>query len=389
MRCGITLFIQAYQDWDRFEAAERGEPVPALDPAADATRFQEEIESALELEDLGFDSLWTVEHHVSPYTMVTNPIQLLTFFAGATSRMDVGTMVAVLPWHHPLRMAEDITMLQYALRGRTPYIGFGRGAGRREFRQLGLKMEESKERFSESVDIVKLALSQESFSYAGEYYNFENITMRPRPRDAQQIIDNLHFSWGTPSSAPVGARHGLKPLIIPQKPWAEYVDDLASFSAARSEVGLEPVRPRIHMNAICAETEEEARALAYEFVPQYADSAARNYETAGGHFASIKGYEHYAAIAEAAGGDKDAVVDNMAQTYLDNHLWGTPEQCIAKLQKIADLFHPEEFMLVMRFGNMPREVADKSTALFAREVLPAVHEFAVREPITYQVPAGV
>ena len=128
MRCGMTLFIQGYEDWDRYLARERGEAVPDLDPELDRQRLSGEIETALMAEDLGFDSLWTVEHHVSPYTMVPNPVQLLTFFAGATTRMDMGTMVVVLPWHHPLRVAEDITLLQYALRGRTPFIGFGRGA---------------------------------------------------------------------------------------------------------------------------------------------------------------------------------------------------------------------------------------------------------------------
>src|ERR1700749_5127391 len=127
--------------------------------------------------------------------MTPNPIQLLTFFAGATSRIDMGTMVVVLPWHHPLRVAEDITMLQYALRGRTPYIGFGRGAARREFRQLGVDMNESKDRFAEAIQIVQLAVRNERFSFHGEHYQFEDVTMRPRPRDAQQLLDAMHFSW--------------------------------------------------------------------------------------------------------------------------------------------------------------------------------------------------
>ena len=161
MHCGMTLFIQGYEDWDRYLARERGEDVPDLDPELDRQRLSGEIETALMAEDLGFDSLWTVEHHVSPYTMIPNPVQLLTFFAGATSRMDMGTMVVVLPWHHPLRVAEDITLLQYALRGRTPYIGFGRGAARREFRQLGFDMNQSKDVFAESIEVVKRALTQE------------------------------------------------------------------------------------------------------------------------------------------------------------------------------------------------------------------------------------
>ena len=170
MRCGVTLYIQGYQDWDRYEAAERGEKVAPLDPQLDIVRFSEELDSALQLEDLGYDSIWTVEHHVSPYTMIPNPIQLLTFFAGATKRIDVGTMVVVLPWHHPLRVAEDMTLLQYALRGRQAYIGFGRGAARREFGQLGFDMNQSRERFVESVGLIRQALSQEAFTHNGEFY---------------------------------------------------------------------------------------------------------------------------------------------------------------------------------------------------------------------------
>src|SRR6195952_3652168 len=170
MRGGMTLFIQGYEDWDRYLARERGEAVPDLDPELDRRRLSGEIETALMAEDLGFDSLWTVEHHVSPYTMIPNPVQLLTFFAGATKKMDMGTMVVVLPWHHPLRVAEDITLLQYALRGRTPHIGFGRGAARREFRQLGFDMNDSKDVFAESIEVVKRALTQEVFSFEGEHF---------------------------------------------------------------------------------------------------------------------------------------------------------------------------------------------------------------------------
>ena len=64
---------------------------------------------------LGFDALWTIEHHFTPYTMVTNPLQLLTYLAGTTSNVDLGTMVVVAPWHNPVRIAEDIVMLDSLL----------------------------------------------------------------------------------------------------------------------------------------------------------------------------------------------------------------------------------------------------------------------------------
>jgi alkanesulfonate monooxygenase SsuD/methylene tetrahydromethanopterin reductase-like flavin-dependent oxidoreductase (luciferase family) len=382
----MTMYFQNYADWERYEAREKGENAPLLDPARDAKRYGEELDAALLAEAQGWDSVWLVEHHVSPYTMTTNPLQLLSFIAGATTRIDVGTMVVVLPWHHPLRVAEDITMLQYVLRGRTPYIGFGRGAAIREFRQLGFDMNESRGRFDEAIQVVKLALTEESFSFHGKHYNFDNVTMRPRPRDPQQLIENFHFSWGSPASAPIGAKFGLKPLIIPQRPWAEYRADLEVFAHTRAEAGYGPARPRIHMNVFCAETEAEAEEHARQFIPQYADSARRNYQLDLGHFASTKGYEHYATQSVALN-DTGNAARAMGDAYLANHVWGTPDQCVEKMRAISDAFHPEEYMLVMRYGDMPADVAAKHTDLFAREVLPAVQAIPVLEPLDFRLTA--
>jgi alkanesulfonate monooxygenase SsuD/methylene tetrahydromethanopterin reductase-like flavin-dependent oxidoreductase (luciferase family) len=382
VRIGMTLYIQRYNDWERYNAAE-DDPAHAqpIDPDADAKRYREELDQALLAEDQGFDSIWTVEHHISPYTMIPNPMQLLTYFAGATSRIDVGTMVVVLPWHHPLRVAEDMTMLQNVLNGRRAFIGFGRGAARREFRELGFDMNQSKERFAESIQIVKKALTEEKFSFEGQHYKMEDITMRPRPRDPQQLINDFHFSWGSPQSAPVGASFGLRPMVIPQKSWEEYHADLSAFAKARAEAGYEPTRPRIHMNMFCAETHEKAEEGANKWIRQYADSARRNYEIDSDHFKDIKGYEHYATQAAAMDKVQNAR-EAMGDLYVANHIWGTPDECLAKLQKLAGDFHPEEFMLVCRYGEMPADVARDSIDLFAREVLPGAHEIEPGEPLS-------
>jgi alkanesulfonate monooxygenase SsuD/methylene tetrahydromethanopterin reductase-like flavin-dependent oxidoreductase (luciferase family) len=382
IKVGVSLYIQNAADWDRYLAAEQGEGRP-LDPQIDVTRWTEELESALEIEELGFDSIWDVEHHVAPYTMIPNPVQLLTFFAGATKTLDLGTMVIVLPWHHPLRVAEDITMLQYVMRDRTPYIGFGRGAARREFKQLGFDMNESRSRFDESMHVIKLALTQEKFSFHGEHFQFDDVTMRPRPRDPQELIDRFCFAWGTPASANVGAAHGLKPLIIPQKPFLDYHQDLEEFQKVRDGLSLPPVRPRMHFNVFCAETADKAEQGARTYIPQYTASAANNYELGSAHFGNYKGYEHYAQMREQMAQLEDGGRGAMAELYLANHIWGTPDQCIEKIRTISDAFHPEEFMLVMRYGEMPKAVADASTRLFAKDVLPAVQAIALEEPIVY------
>ena len=114
MRVAATIFVQNYRDWDRYEAEERGETAPNRPTTSDRSIFLEEIDIARIADTTGFDSVWTVEHHFTPYTMVTNPLQFLTYLADITTRVDLGTMVVVLPWHNPVRVAEDVNMLDAA-----------------------------------------------------------------------------------------------------------------------------------------------------------------------------------------------------------------------------------------------------------------------------------
>jgi alkanesulfonate monooxygenase SsuD/methylene tetrahydromethanopterin reductase-like flavin-dependent oxidoreductase (luciferase family) len=130
MKVGVSLFAQNYVDWDRFEAAEANAPggaLPQLVP--DAQIYREQFQLGRLVEPLGFDSLWTVEHHFTPYTMINNPTQFLAYFAGCTSRIDMGTMVVVLPWHDPVQVAEGFVALDHMLDGRRLKVGMGRGLG--------------------------------------------------------------------------------------------------------------------------------------------------------------------------------------------------------------------------------------------------------------------
>jgi alkanesulfonate monooxygenase SsuD/methylene tetrahydromethanopterin reductase-like flavin-dependent oxidoreductase (luciferase family) len=79
-------------------------------PYEDADQFRKELAMVDLVEPLGFDSFWTIEHHFSPYGMTANPTQILSHVAGRTSRIDLGTMVLVLPWHDPLKLAENLAI---------------------------------------------------------------------------------------------------------------------------------------------------------------------------------------------------------------------------------------------------------------------------------------
>src|SRR3989441_5269415 len=294
MRVGVSMFFQNYFDWDRYDSGGFDEPAAI----SDTQIYDEDLALGDLAEPLGFDSLWTVEHHHTPYTMIPDPTQLLSYYAGRTSRIDMGTMVMVLPWHHPLHVAENIALLDNLLRGRRLFVGFGRGASAKEYDPLPVKMEESRELFMESLDVVRMGLTRERFAFEGKHFSISETSVRPRPRSTD-LVDRMYCSWGSPQTLPIAANAGLGMLFIPMKPWEAYAQDMADFNAIREANGWEPIQPIVVCWVYCSDDAVDARASAWTYMGNYWDSAGRHYGFATPDaFKGVGGYEHYQQLAE-------------------------------------------------------------------------------------------
>jgi alkanesulfonate monooxygenase SsuD/methylene tetrahydromethanopterin reductase-like flavin-dependent oxidoreductase (luciferase family) len=108
-------------------------------------------------EPLGFDSIWSVEHHFTDYTMCPDVIQFLTYMAGKTQRVKLGSMVVVLPWHDPVRIAEQIVLLDHLSGGRM-ILGLGRGLARVEYEGFRIDQGDGRQRFLEYATLLLNAL---------------------------------------------------------------------------------------------------------------------------------------------------------------------------------------------------------------------------------------
>jgi alkanesulfonate monooxygenase SsuD/methylene tetrahydromethanopterin reductase-like flavin-dependent oxidoreductase (luciferase family) len=190
--------------------------------------YREDLALADLAEPLGFDSLWAVEHHFSPYTMIPDVTQFLSYLCGRTKRIGLATMVIVLPWHDPVRVAEEIAMLDLFARDRELTLGFGRGSGRIEYEGLRIPMGESRERFAEAAEVVKLALTEERFSFNGQFYKVPEMTVRPRPLH-KNLTDRFFGAIVSPETGDIMARAGMGMLIIPQKAWSEHAKDYQAY----------------------------------------------------------------------------------------------------------------------------------------------------------------
>ena len=198
--------------------------------------YRDEMAIANLAEPLGFDSIGAVEHHFTGYAMIPNCTQLLTFIAGSTKRLTLVTTVIVLPWHDPVRVAEEMAMLDVLSEGRTIF-GFGRGAARTEYDGFRIPMEEARDRFKEACEIVIKGLTQESFSYQGQFFNIPEIQIRPRP--ISNPVQRLYAASVSPESADMMARLGLGVFIIAQKDWDSARGGPAALPGNRAQHRLE------------------------------------------------------------------------------------------------------------------------------------------------------
>lgn len=366
MRVGATIFNQNYTDWDRYEAEERGAKVSTLAQRSDREIFREEIDIARIADDTGFDAVWTIEHHFTPYTMVTNPLQYLTYIAGITRRVDLGTMVTVLPWHNPVRVAEDVNMLDTFLGpGREILCGVGRGLGRREYEGLGIDQAQARERFDESLQVLRRLLATGECDFEGKHFKLQGLRLRPQPD--RDLSANLWCAGGTNETVDILARHDVRPLVIPTTTLELGLETARRYTRMRQAAGHAPSRTKLALWTYVAETEAEARRGAEQYMVEYADSALRHYELRGDHLGRIKGYESYGIMQKQLASDPTPFL----RGFFNSHPWGTPEQVVRRATELAHLFGTDEIMFIFKYGSMPMKVAERSMRLFAQEVMPA------------------
>jgi alkanesulfonate monooxygenase SsuD/methylene tetrahydromethanopterin reductase-like flavin-dependent oxidoreductase (luciferase family) len=371
MKVHLNISAQNSSDWTRFLAKKFDSPSAVPDYLC--------VDEAIALGDLaeplGFDGIWTPEHFGTPYVMTPNPLQTLAFFAGRTERISFGTIVCVLPWWSPIRLAHQIAYLDIISRGRFETIGIGRGVAKTEFDAVGIPREESRDRFDECLDILELALTRERFSYEGKIFHIPETSIRPQPR-SRDLMSRVYGASATGSSLEILARRGLKPIFVGNKPLSEAANDVRRVNTVRREVGLPPAQSKNILFMYCAPTEAEARA-AVGFVSQANRDVALHY---GFHdpvnFEGVKGYEDYAAGSRAATSlTKDGQFVGTSTGYDESNLLiGTPEQIIERLVLGQKTCSFAEICIAVSFGDMPFELAEKSLRLFAREVLPFAHK---------------
>ena len=336
---------------------------------ADVEVYRDELRLAHQAEDLGFDSIWTVEHHFTDYCVCPDPLQFLTYMAGRTTKLKLGTQVVILPWHDPIRVAENVSVLDIYSEGRL-ILGIGRGLGRIEFEGFGVPMGDSRGRFQESAEILVSTLETGKIAYDGEHFQIPERQLRPTP--PYSFKDRFYSGAASPDSLRAVGELGLRLFVVPARGAEHVMNDIHLYREAfRETQGTEPAPTACALWVYCDDDAERAQELGHRYLANYYELTLAHYEMTGEHFASTKGYENYARTSAAI---NRMGVDAATEAFISLQAIGTPQQVYDKIVQVRGQLGFDTVTGVFNYGGMSGDDANNSMNLFAREVMPELQK---------------
>jgi alkanesulfonate monooxygenase SsuD/methylene tetrahydromethanopterin reductase-like flavin-dependent oxidoreductase (luciferase family) len=356
------------EDWDRYFERDLGRGNPYR---SDAELIKEVVSVAQTAESFGYDFIFAPEHHVSPYGLMTNPLQLMTFLAGRTRKINFGTSIVVLPWHHPLRVAEELALLNNLAPERRLLIGVGRGVAPFEYEALGVPYHDRRARMDESVEIIRLALSQESFSYQGEVFTIPEVTLRPRPV-SPDLADCLLVAATSDETLIEGGRRGLGMMYSGQKSTGLTRADVQLLNRERVAAGYAPSQPVLHPWLYCARSAQEAHERVLAASASLLLDLTNNYDQGSwDKFDRSLGYEHFV---------KEMTAGLSLERYANMQMWGTPEMCLERVRALQKETGARNISFQVQWGDITHDEALGSLTLFAQECMHSLHSISAPMP---------
>jgi alkanesulfonate monooxygenase SsuD/methylene tetrahydromethanopterin reductase-like flavin-dependent oxidoreductase (luciferase family) len=211
----------------------------------------------------GYDAVWITEHHFNDYSVCPSIPVMGAYAAARTKNLHIATGVTLAAFYHPLRLAEEVALLDILSGGRV-YWGAGRGFDPKEFRTFGMTPEDSYPRFREAVEIVLSAWRNQRVSYHGKYFSFENIELLPKP--LQQPHPPMWVAAYSPPAVEWAAEQGYSIMLDPHSPTSVIGEKMETWRRLMTQHGHSAegrVIPTVRLVAI-ARTEAEATEIARE-----------------------------------------------------------------------------------------------------------------------------
>jgi len=336
-----------------------------LSDLSTADYFAQCLRLAERADQLGFNSVKTVEHYFFEYGGHSpSPIVLLSAVAARTRRIRPITGAVIPAFNHPIKLAAELAVLDNLSGGRLD-AGFGRAFIPKEFEAFGIPMDESRARFEEGLDIVTRLWTEERVSYRGKFHSFDDVRLLPRPVQKPHppiwiaaVASMESFVWA--------GRHGYHVMIVPYAGDMRKVRDMVSaYREAWREAGHPPGREQIQTSLHCylAETSREAIERVRPRVERYIEVFSEAVSSWATH--QSPQYASYGKLVES-------IARTTIESMLEERqaLIGTPEEVIEQLRYHVDVFGEFEPSLQINFGGISVQDALRTLELFASGVMP-------------------
>ena len=336
--------------------------------AEGAKRFRTIINQVAYGEEIGFDSVWLAEHHFHAFAGIfSSPTVIGAAISQRTNKMRIGTAVLLLPYHNPLRVAEDYATLDCLSNGRLEF-GIGHGFVKWEALTFGIPLDDLRERFKENLDVVRKAWTEPQLNYKGRFYDYHDVAVWPRP--LQEPHPTVWMAATTSAeSFELSGRSGFNMMLIP---FLNEVEELRkkmqAYFSAREAAGHNPSTARVLgvYHTYIGESAAEARAAAAQGLAEY-NSAAREAHSLTPGMADPESYRSHEKHREQM---KVLTFDQLVDQR--RVLVGTPEEVRDQLEYVCERLYLTDVAGNFALGGLSDEQTRKSMGRFMEQVAPKV-----------------
>jgi alkanesulfonate monooxygenase SsuD/methylene tetrahydromethanopterin reductase-like flavin-dependent oxidoreductase (luciferase family) len=319
-----------------------------------AELYAHKLELAHAADKAGFHAYLIAEHQGTPLSINAQPSVMLAAMSQRTTRLRIGALTFCLPWYNPYRLYNEVCMLDQLSRGRLE-MGVGRGVSPIESKIFGLSgIEESRDKYRETLDIFFAACRSESLTFHGKYYRYDDAELHLKPY--QKPYPPLWFPTSNRESIDFTARHGYHTALL--APMSECKPLFDQYREVWERHKNDPGRHNAHVAApylartqhiVIAEREAEAERLGLEAHHRWASRIHHLMHKVGRP-------EHHKTDPHAADSVQPLVT-------------GSPRTVLEKVQAMLELTSANYLLCIFSFGDLAPEHAMRSLELFSSEVM--------------------
>jgi len=318
--------------------------------------YQDMLRCLPRAEELGYTSAFQVSHHVQKDGLCPGPLVALGAAAAVTQRMRIGTGILLVPLYAPLKLAEDVAVLDNVSNGRL-ILGVAPGYVSEEFAAHGVPRNQRVGRFEESLDLMTLAWREERFSFDGRYYRVPEAYLTPKP--VQKPHPPIWYGVSAPASIRRAARRRAVLLASPRHGIGELKEHFRIYEEAANELGFRPPERPVMRQVFVAETRKKAEEIAAPAVSYL--------------YRELYGAKSAEGERELRTDDGRVITDRQQATYealRGRYAIGDPDHVRESLKSCETELGATEIICWMHMPGIRGEDAMRSVEIFAKEVMP-------------------